>query len=228
MLRKWAMVWMACLTLAGLAGVADAAYVDNANGTVTDTGTGLMWQKATAPGTYTQQQANRYCEDLVLGGRSDWRLPTIDELTSILDLNHNGLTINTAYFPDTVGAEYWSSTTHTYDDCVSMELIDFQDGCHHIIEIENGVVLPPSYFNFYVRAVRTNGPGSFGLIAMSPMSGPPGTTFTEWGTGFTPNTTATLHFKKPDGTEYPTLSQRIDAIGHFEITYTAPYNLNVK
>ena len=61
-------------------------------------------------------------------------------------------------------------------------------------------------------------------VAMSPMSGVPGTTFSEWGTGFTPNSTATLYFKKPDGTEYPTLLQPIDAIGHFEITYTAPWN----
>jgi len=59
-------------------------------------------------------------------------------------------------------------------------------------------------------------------IAQTPMSGPPGTTFTEWGTGFSPNSTATLHFEKPDGTEYPTSSQTIDSIGHFEITYTAP------
>ena len=60
------------------------------------------------------------------------------------------------------------------------------------------------------------------VIAQQPMSGPPGTTFVEWGTGFTPNSTATLHFKKPNGTEYPTLQQPIDAIGHFEISYTAP------
>jgi hypothetical protein len=31
-------------------------------------------------------------------------------------------------------------------------------------------------------------------IAQAPMSGLPGTTFVQWGTGFTPNGTATLHF----------------------------------
>ena len=59
-------------------------------------------------------------------------------------------------------------------------------------------------------------------IAQSPMSGVPGTTFTQWGTGFTPNSTATLHFKKPDGTEYPTQQQAMDSSGHFETQYTAP------
>uniref|UniRef100_UPI004056383A CARDB domain-containing protein n=1 Tax=Candidatus Electronema sp. TaxID=2698783 RepID=UPI004056383A len=59
-------------------------------------------------------------------------------------------------------------------------------------------------------------------VAQSPMSGVPGTTFTQWGTGFTPNSTATLHFKKPDGTEYPTQQQAMDSTGHFETKYTAP------
>jgi len=61
-------------------------------------------------------------------------------------------------------------------------------------------------------------------IAMSPTSGPPGTTFTQWGTGFTPNSTATLHFRKPDGTEHTPISKGLDPIGHFDITYTAPSN----
>jgi hypothetical protein len=61
-------------------------------------------------------------------------------------------------------------------------------------------------------------------IAMTPMSGPPGTTFTEWGTGFSPNSTATLHFRNPDGTESQTAAQAIDSTGHFEIKYTAPTN----
>lgn len=61
-------------------------------------------------------------------------------------------------------------------------------------------------------------------VAQSPMSGPPGTIFTQWGTGFTPNSSATLHFQKPDGTEYPTQSINLDDEGHFEIEYTAPHD----
>lgn len=59
-------------------------------------------------------------------------------------------------------------------------------------------------------------------IAQTPMSSPPGTTFAQWGTGFTPNSTGTMHFRKPDGTEYPTMQQAMDSTGHFDITYTAP------
>jgi len=72
-----------------------------------------MWQKATAPGTYTWQGALDYCAGLSLGGYSDWRLPTIKELSTLVGSNipYPGPTINTAYFPDTVASDYWSSTT---------------------------------------------------------------------------------------------------------------------
>ena len=63
--------------------------------------------------------------------------------------------------------------------------------------------------------------GTTATTAQAPMSGPPGTTFVQWGTGFTPNSTGILHVQKPDGSEYPTQQQPMDAIGHFEIEYTA-------
>ena len=51
----------------------ESNFIDNGDGTVTDTETGLMWQKATAPGTYNWQNALSYAEGLTLGGHSDWR-----------------------------------------------------------------------------------------------------------------------------------------------------------
>ena len=66
-------------------GVSMAALVDNGTDTVTDTTTGLMWQKATAPGPYTWQQALAYAETLTLAGYTDWRLPNRKELFSLVD-----------------------------------------------------------------------------------------------------------------------------------------------
>jgi len=65
-------------------------YIDNGKGgllneIITDTKTGLMWQKETAPRTYTWQEAVEYCKNLTLAGYDDWRLPTIEELFSIVD-----------------------------------------------------------------------------------------------------------------------------------------------
>ncbi|MBI4849602.1 MAG: right-handed parallel beta-helix repeat-containing protein [Nitrospirae bacterium] len=59
------------------------------------------------------------------------------------------------------------------------------------------------------------------------LSGPPGTTFSQSGSGFFPNSTATLHFRKPDGTEFPTQIVNTDSSGNFSISYTAPLNKEV-
>ena len=66
-----------------------SAYINNGDGTVSDTKTGLVWQKATAndeSGTLikmTWQEALSHCETLTLAGQDDWRLPTIRELNSL-------------------------------------------------------------------------------------------------------------------------------------------------
>ena len=86
------------------------AYTDNGDGTVTDTSTALTWQKASSSGK-TWEQALVYCEGLSLGARTDWRLPTIKELNSLVDYSLYGPAINTTYFPNTVSSFYWSSTT---------------------------------------------------------------------------------------------------------------------
>jgi len=200
--------------------LAAGEFIDNGNGTVTDIGTGLMWQQATAPGTYTWQQALAYCENLTLAGHSDWRLPNRNELQSLVDYGRYNPAINTDYFPDTVSGDfwsgYWSSTTSASYPSYAWGVYFGYGGLNDYFK-SNG---------YYVRAVRGGQSGGFGdlAVAMTPMTGPPGTTFVEWGTGFTPNSTATLHFRKPDGTEYPTQTMSLDNIGHFELSYTAPAN----
>jgi len=48
------------------------------------------------------------------GGYSDWRIPSREELQSIVDYSipDPGPTINAGYFPNTVSSYYWSSTTY--------------------------------------------------------------------------------------------------------------------
>jgi hypothetical protein len=139
--------------------MAQAGYIDNGDGTVTDNGTGLMWQQATAPGTYTWQQALAYCENLDLAGYTDWRLPTVKELESLADYSRYIPAINTTYFPDTVASLYWSSTTFAYSTNYAWYL-NFLVGCVYLNY--------KSDFN-YVRAVRSGQSGSFDNLTLWPV-----------------------------------------------------------
>lgn len=105
-----------------------AGFNDNADGTVTDSATNLMWQKCSygqandalcsgaavvLPWDSGATSAISYCEQLALGGYEDWRLPNIKELISIEDMTAFNPTIDTAFFPNTNSTGfYWTSTTY--------------------------------------------------------------------------------------------------------------------
>jgi hypothetical protein len=108
-------------------GNAQNHFIDNGDGTVTDTSTALMWQQATAPETYNWDQALSYCENLTLAGYSDWRLPTIKELNSIVDVSRSSPAINMADFPNTMAYHYWPSTSYVPYNDVAWN-VDFTDG----------------------------------------------------------------------------------------------------
>jgi len=47
-----------------------------------------------------------------LCGATDWRMPTQNELISIVDYGRTGLTIDPAYFPNTPASSFWSASAH--------------------------------------------------------------------------------------------------------------------
>jgi len=61
-------------------------FEDNEDGTISDHATGLMWQKGGSDNllTYEQAYVGQLKQDR-FAGHDDWRLPTIDELTSLLE-----------------------------------------------------------------------------------------------------------------------------------------------
>ncbi|HSW59776.1 MAG TPA: DUF1566 domain-containing protein, partial [bacterium] len=78
--------------------------------TVEDRLTGLQWQKVGDYSTRIWKDALKYCEDLAFAGKTDWRLPNVNELHSIAtyELSYE---LQTA-FPDLGSDFYWSSTTN--------------------------------------------------------------------------------------------------------------------
>jgi hypothetical protein len=80
------------------------SYTDLGDGIVLDNMTGLLWQQSTAPETYTWQQALDYVDSLNTEnylGHNDWRLPTIKELSTLVDnsIPYPGPTIDITFFP---------------------------------------------------------------------------------------------------------------------------------
>lgn len=63
------------------------SYTDNGDGTITDNITGLMWQKALPDDKYDFAESVAYAEGSTVAGYDDWRLPTINELYSLILFN---------------------------------------------------------------------------------------------------------------------------------------------
>jgi hypothetical protein len=63
-------------------------FVDNGDGTITDRATGLMWEQKGSKKEQKYYSATKYVEKLnkkKFAGHNDWRLPTIEELYSLLE-----------------------------------------------------------------------------------------------------------------------------------------------
>lgn len=52
---------------------------------VLDRETGLVWEKLPSPNNKKWEDARSYCNNLSVGNRMGWRLPTVQELTSLVD-----------------------------------------------------------------------------------------------------------------------------------------------
>ena len=79
-------------------------FIDNGDGTITDKVTGLMWQKGGSSSEMSFFTAGKYVEELNsrrFGGYGNWRLPTMEELCSLLEetANPSGKFVDTLFDP---------------------------------------------------------------------------------------------------------------------------------
>ena len=71
-------------------------FVNNGDGTITDTATGLMWMQNDNGTGVLWEAALNYAENFSFAGFTDWRLPDVKELQSIIDYTRSPSTTNSA------------------------------------------------------------------------------------------------------------------------------------
>jgi eukaryotic-like serine/threonine-protein kinase len=92
-------------------------YEDNGDGTITDHATGLMWQQSSSGKVMTYESALGYVKSLnrsTFVGYSDWRLPTVEELISLLTEDEQDDVYVDDIF-DTSRMECWSADKENYN-----------------------------------------------------------------------------------------------------------------
>jgi hypothetical protein len=134
------------ITVLSLTNSAYSELLDNEDGTITDTDTGLMWQQEDDNIKRNWKFAVTYCENLNVSPStySDWWLPNIKELRSIIDNSQFDPAIDSTAFPNTNSSHYWSSSTVFYNPVLA-EIVNFSNGNYSSYDKAN---------SYYVRCVR--------------------------------------------------------------------------
>ncbi len=117
--------------------------VDNGDGTVTDSRTGLMWPKdGTGAGYYsgavrTWNEAIDWAIGLSFAGYTDWRLPNINELKSFQE-------VTWGRYQNQPTGSYWSSTSNADDPSYALYVYFCYGGVRSLDKTDS----------YYVVAVR--------------------------------------------------------------------------
>ncbi len=122
----------------------DNRFVDCGDGTIKDTKTGLMWAKDGSSETMSHEKAEKYCKESSLAGYKDWRLPTVEELASLIDYKKYNPAIVSDLFNVKTDDWYWTGTIYA-DSSDFAWIVDFYLGRVHWCYRDNGN---------YVRPVR--------------------------------------------------------------------------
>jgi Protein of unknown function (DUF1566) len=111
---------------------------------VIDRDTDLIWTRASL-GKFNWKDAQKACNRCVIG-RATWRLPTIQELITLVDYERSEPAIDPVFKCESDC--YWTHTPYAGAPAVFAWVVRFGDGASYY---DNQV------FEYYVRAVRPRG-----------------------------------------------------------------------
>lgn len=129
------------------------------DGTFTDTTTGLMWQTC----SYGQNYADGDCTGLekasdwegalaqagesTVAGYTDWRLPNVKELESLVEQSCINPAVNTAVIKGVLARDYWTSTPN-------LQAFDSVFGVEFYLGEMRSITKNPGDTDIYARFVR--------------------------------------------------------------------------
>lgn len=83
---------------------------------VLDKETGLVWEKSPDTTTRAWISAVAYAYGKAVGGRRGWRLPTVEELASLVDPTVSNPALPSGHpFTNVQSSSYWTATTNAYN-----------------------------------------------------------------------------------------------------------------
>lgn len=88
----------------------------NKKSVILDIVTSKMWQKKSSTKNTNWNNAKKYCKSLRLSNFSNWRLPRVDELMSLIDKSRYNSSVSTEHFSNIKNEGfYWSKSIHQED-----------------------------------------------------------------------------------------------------------------
>lgn len=119
------------------------SFIVRSDGTASDTVTGLMWCRYSIGQQWKNGEvmgdaikmdwheamkiADFFNKQDACGGFTDWRLPSFEELKSLVEKDKNP-SINQTVFPNTPRESYWSSSTYIYPNYAMFVYFGFGNG----------------------------------------------------------------------------------------------------
>lgn len=133
--------WSQTCSEASGASTPNSAFTTSNAGLVTHANTGLIWMRCSLGQSWNEKSksctgnpamldwtgAKEQADDFVYEGLSDWRLPSIKELATIVEKQCDQPSINLVSFPGTASDYYWSGFQYIHSDDF-VWLLNFDSG----------------------------------------------------------------------------------------------------
>ena len=101
-----------------------------------DRETGLVWQKFPSGASWSWSAAQGFCLPQAIGLRLGWRLPTAEEVFSLIDPTQTGAPFLPSGHPfGTIEGVFWTSTTNSNNTAAAIG-VDFSAGIFQLLGTE--------------------------------------------------------------------------------------------